>query len=140
MAVAATREPFALRDRGLLESAMAVPMNRWHFGEAKVPVLSASLLLALARNHPFLQGNKRTALLVADAFLTVNGYQLIYPDATLADLILAAIEHKVDDQGFATSFAPACAVVYSQPTRFFRRPAAEKIAYGSRVLRSPKKK
>ena len=57
-----TGEPFLLRDAGLLESAVMVPRNRWYYeNERDWLVLGLSLALAIARNHPFEQGNKRAA-------------------------------------------------------------------------------
>lgn len=91
--VAGTGEPFHLRDRGLLESAWARPMHVWSMlGDTAMPVLACQLLLGIARNHPFVQGNKRTALTAADGFLHINGYDLAADDeGPLADLIIAAL-------------------------------------------------
>ena len=55
--MAITSEPFQLREAGLLESAMASPINHWHYGERSVAKLAGLLLLAIARDHPFAQGN-----------------------------------------------------------------------------------
>jgi death-on-curing protein len=87
-----TGEPHFVRDRGLLESALARPINRWTYGEQEMAALAAVLLLGIARNHPFGQGNKRTALEAADAFLYLNGYELALEDrAGVADCIVDAI-------------------------------------------------
>lgn len=91
-------EPFHLRDPGLLESAVARPINHWHYGERDVVALAVALLLGIARNHPFLQGNKRTAFAAADYFLYLNGYELTVEDsADLADLIVDAINGDVSE-------------------------------------------
>jgi death-on-curing protein len=74
--VSATGEPHVVRDLAVLESALARPVNHWHYGEADVVALAVALLLGVARNHPFLQGNKRTAFAAADYFLYLNGYEL----------------------------------------------------------------
>ena len=74
--VSAAGEPHLLRDLAGLESALARPINHWHYGEADVVALAVALLLGVARNHPFLQGNKRTAFAAADYFLYLNGYEL----------------------------------------------------------------
>ena len=96
--VADSDEPFLLRDGGLLESALARPVNHWHYGEQDAVALAVALLLAIARNHPFLQGNKRTAFAAADYFLHLNGYELTVDDgADLADLIVSAIEGDVSE-------------------------------------------
>lgn len=90
--VAETGEPHAVRDSNLLESACARPLNHWHYGEEETAVLAVALLLGIARNHPFTQGNKRTAFEAADGFLWLNGYDLMVPDRTaFADLIVDVI-------------------------------------------------
>jgi death-on-curing protein len=68
--VAATGEPHVVRDMSGLESAIGRPINHWHYGETDVVALAVALLLGVARNHPFLQGNKRTAFAAADYFLS----------------------------------------------------------------------
>jgi death on curing protein len=78
--VAETGEPHFLRDPGLLSSALARPKNRWFYGEHDIVGLAGSLLLGIGQNHPFEQGNKRTALVAAAAFLRLNGYILVAPD------------------------------------------------------------
>lgn len=96
--VFATGEPHVLRDLGGLESAIARPVNHWHYGEADVVALAVALLLGIARNHPFLQGNKRTAFAAADYFLYLNGYDLTVEDSeALADVIVDAIRGDVSE-------------------------------------------
>ena len=96
--VSATGEPHVLRDLGGLESAIARPVNHWHYGEADVVALAVALLLGIARNHPFLQGNKRTAFAAADYFLYLNGYDLTVEDSeALADVIVDAIRGDVSE-------------------------------------------
>jgi death-on-curing protein len=68
--VSATGEPHLVRDKAGLESAIARPINHWHYGEGDVVALAVALLLGVARNHPFLLGNKRTAFAAADYFST----------------------------------------------------------------------
>lgn len=65
-----------LRDAPLLESALARPRNLHAYGETDLFVLAASYAEGIARNHPFIDGNKRTAFLTADLFLTDNGQHL----------------------------------------------------------------
>ena len=97
--VTATGEPHAVRDANLLESACARPINHWHYGEEETAVLAVALLLGIARNHPFTQGNKRTAFEAADAFLYLNGYDLQVPDGTdFADLIVEVITGAVPER------------------------------------------
>ena len=66
LVVGETGEPHVLRDEGALENALAKPMNYWAYGERDAVVLAVALLMGIARTHPFLQGNKRTAFEAAD--------------------------------------------------------------------------
>ncbi len=100
--VGRTGEPFLVRDRGLLESALARPINHWGYEEQDISVLAVTLLLGIARNHPFGQGNKRTAFAAAEAFLHANGYRLEAPDgAALADRVVDFITGAMDEAAFA---------------------------------------
>ena len=65
-----------LRDAGLLESALARPLNLSAYGEPDVAALAASYASGLAQNHPFVDGNKRAAFLSVGLFLGLNGYRL----------------------------------------------------------------
>ncbi|SFP21899.1 death on curing protein [Cohaesibacter marisflavi] len=65
-----------IRDTGLLASALARPQNLYAYGEDDVFQLAASYAESIARNHPFIDGNKRTAFQSADLFLALNGYDL----------------------------------------------------------------
>ncbi len=65
------------RDEGLLLSAMARSQNLLAYGEnVDLPALAASYAFGIAKNHPFLDGNKRTAMVVAITFLRLNGFTL----------------------------------------------------------------
>lgn len=68
-----------VRDLGLLESAIAKPKNLFAYAEAALTMsrLAASYAFGIARNHPFIDGNKRTAMVVAFAFLELNGYDVL---------------------------------------------------------------
>lgn len=79
----------ALRDRGLFESAMARPQQLAHYGEPDAAALAAAYAYGLARNHPFVDGNKRIAAVVSETFLLLNGYGLT---ATDAELVVAFME------------------------------------------------
>ena len=103
--VAATGEPHFIRDVGLLESALARPVNHWHYGEGDMIALAAALLLGIARNHPFGQGIKRTAFEAADAFLYLNGYELDLPDgAAAADLIVDVMTGSAGEDALIALF------------------------------------
>jgi death-on-curing protein len=83
-----------IRDQGMLESALARPLNRWSYGEADPASLAAAYAFGIARNHPFVDGNKRTAWVLARLFLALNGVALKFEpdDAIRAMLALAAGE------------------------------------------------
>ncbi len=82
----------ALRDHGLFESAMARPQQLVHYGDPDAAALAAAYAYGLARNHPFVDGNKRIAAVVSETFLMLNGLRLAASDAELvvAFLDLAA--------------------------------------------------
>jgi death-on-curing protein len=83
-----------LRGEGLLDSALARPINRWAYGEDDPAALAAAYAFGVARNHPFADGNKRTAWVLARLFIALNGYELRFEpaDAIAAMLALAAGE------------------------------------------------
>jgi death on curing protein len=89
-----------IRDAGLLESALARPRNIWAYAESPpaLTTLAAAYAFGISSNHPFVDGNKRTALLVSFAFLDVNGWEVTatQEDAYLTILGLAAGEVSED--------------------------------------------
>ncbi len=83
-----------LRDEGLLESALARPLNLAAYAEPDVAELAACYAFGIARNHPFVDGNKRAAFLAVGLFLGLNGHRLTasQAEATVAMFELAASE------------------------------------------------
>jgi death-on-curing protein len=81
-----------LRDEGLLDSALGKPHNLFAYGKPSLFELAASYAFGIVKNHPFIDGNKRTGFVVAIAFLQINGWRLEASevDATLRTLALAA--------------------------------------------------
>ena len=65
-----------VRDKGLLESALQRPLNKTAYGSPDVFDLAAAYAYGIARNHPFVDGNKRTALVASRTFLILNGFQI----------------------------------------------------------------
>ena len=65
-----------LRDAGLLDSALQRPQNKMIYGEPDISELAAAYAYGIARNHPFIDGNKRTALVASFSFLYLNGYKV----------------------------------------------------------------
>ena len=76
-----------VRDEGLLESALARPQNQVAYGDPTLAEMAAAYAFGIARNHPFVDGNKRTALMAAYAFLRMNGLRLTAPEVEAATVI-----------------------------------------------------
>jgi death-on-curing protein len=87
-----------LRDEGMLESALDRPRNNWTCEQAELAELAAAHAFGMARNHPFVDGNKRTALLALYTFLGVNGIDFDVPEAEAAAIILALAAGEVSEE------------------------------------------
>lgn len=91
-----------IRDDGLLESAMNRPQNRFAYeGEATLFDLAASLCHGICKNHPFLDGNKRTGLLSAPAFLFLNGLAFEPREVDEVENMVAVATGTLDEAGLA---------------------------------------
>ena len=91
-----------VRDEGMLESALGRPMNRHAYdGETDLVRLAAAYAWAIARNHPFVDGNKRTAFIAAAAFLQLNGVVLDAPDGEAVAAVLDLAVGELPEDGFA---------------------------------------
>jgi death on curing protein len=90
-----------LRDAGLLESALARPKNIHAYGEADLFVLAAAYASGIVRNHPFVDGNKRTAFLAAYVFLRINGLHLVADEVDAAAAVLALASGATSDVDFS---------------------------------------
>ncbi len=88
-----------LRDEGMLEFALDRPRNRWAYESAGFAELAAAYAFGIARNRPFVDGNKRTSLLALYTFLGVNGIDFIVPEAEAAAMILSLAAGEVDEGG-----------------------------------------
>ena len=80
-------------------SALDRPRNRWAYEQADLPQLAAAYAFGIARNHSFVDGNKRTSLLALYTFLGVNGFDFIVPEAEAAAIILALAAGEVNEEG-----------------------------------------
>ena len=87
-----------VRDIALLESALNRPLNKWNYENAELPDLAAAYAYGIARNHPFVDGNKRSSLLAMYTFLGVNGVDFIVPEADAALMILALAAGEVSEE------------------------------------------
>lgn len=91
-----------LRDRGLLESALERPRNRYHYDlESDLVVLAASYGFGIARNHPFVDGNKRIAFQAMYVFLGLNGLRIECSEQGVVTLVLALAAGEVDEPQLA---------------------------------------
>jgi death on curing protein len=90
-----------LRDRRLLESALARPLDRAAYGKPDHADLAACYGIGIAKNHPFVDGDKRTAFVAVELFLTLNGWKLSASDADAVIAMLAVAAGKIDETGFA---------------------------------------
>ena len=87
-----------LRDEGLLDSALARPIHRANYEAIGVVDLAAVYGHGIARNHPFLDGNKRTAFVVLELFLFLNGFGLIADDANYLERFLSLAEGSLSEK------------------------------------------
>ena len=91
-----------LRDPGLLDSGLTRPVNRYHYQpDASLFDLAAAYCAGIVRNHPFVDGNKRTGLLAAHAFLHLNGWRFDPDQAEEVEMILALASGELDDDELA---------------------------------------
>ena len=92
---------YGLRDEGLLASALGRARNRYGYEAAEIDQLAAAYGFGLARNHPFIDGNKRTAFQVMYAFLKVNGWELDAPEPEVVIAMQALAAGELAEAGLA---------------------------------------
>jgi death-on-curing protein len=90
-----------VRDDGLLASALARPHNLMAYGDPDAADLAAAYGFGIARNHPFIDGNKRTAFVCSELFLALNGRELTADDASCVATMLALAAGDLDEAAFA---------------------------------------
>ena len=90
-----------LRDAALLESVLAKPLNLQAYGEPDACALAAAYGYGIARNHAFIDGNKRTAFVAVELFLRLNGWQLVATDADCVLTTLALAAGDITESEFA---------------------------------------
>ena len=94
-----------VRDKALLLSALARPQNLLAYGTPDIADLAAAYAVGIARNHPFLDGNKRTAIVEAGGvFLPLNGYELVADNREIVRVMLAVAEGLMPDAELAAWF------------------------------------
>lgn len=118
--VAVSDEPHFLREPGLLASAVARPRHRWLYADRDIVSLAGALLLGIGRNHPFAQGNKRTAMAAAAVFLRLNGYSFVAPDvAPLGVFVERSIIGTIAESIFLETFRK-CVITTEEWEAFLR--------------------
>ena len=80
---------YGIRDENLLESALSSVQQLFYYEEASLIILAANYAFKVIKNHPFVDGNKRTGMITAGIFLELNGYELI---ATEEELVVTAVK------------------------------------------------
>ncbi len=86
-----------LRDDGLLDSALARAQNKFQYGEDNIAAIAAAYAYGVARNHPFLDGNKRTAYVAMEMFLLINGFDFTASDDDAIAMFLSLASGQVSE-------------------------------------------
>ncbi len=89
------------RDAGLLESALARAGNLAAYGTPDICALAAAYGYGISRNHPFIDGNKRTGFVATELFLRLNGYRLTATDADCVITMLSVAAGDISEEAFA---------------------------------------
>jgi death-on-curing protein len=91
-----------IRDQGLLESALARPQQKWHYEpNTDLSTLAAAYAFGVAKNHPFIDGNKRAALVAAYTFLAINGFELESTETEAVGIILGLADGSLPEEDLA---------------------------------------
>lgn len=93
-----------VRDQGVIESALARPQNLAAYGEPNAAALAAAYAFGLARNHGFVDGNKRTAWVIARLFLADNGVGLSHDKADAVRTVEGLAAGRIDEDVLADWF------------------------------------
>ena len=88
-----------LRDEGGLDSALAYPQNQAAYGDPDIADLAAGYLFAIAKNHAFVDGNKRTAWVTCNIFVEVNGGELVFDKLEVVRFVKGVAGGKIDFDG-----------------------------------------
>ncbi|MGB6219487.1 type II toxin-antitoxin system death-on-curing family toxin [Haloferula sp.] len=90
-----------VRDKGMLESALGRPQQLSHYGDPSVFAIAASYAFGIVKNHPFIDGNKRTGFMAAYTFLGVNGYRLVAPEEEAVVQTLGLASGAIGEEDYA---------------------------------------
>jgi len=97
-----------VRDLGLLESALAAPKHHFAYAERDLFVLAAAYAYGITRNHPFIDGNKRTVFLAAYTFLGINGWELNAPEHEVVRAVVGLSDRSMSAEAFADWLRTVC--------------------------------
>ena len=97
-----------IRDAGLLESALAKPRNLFAYGKPSLFEMAASYSYGIIKNHPFVDGNKRTGFLVGATFLELNGWQLTATETQATEAILSVAAGALGEKELAKWYERNC--------------------------------
>jgi len=97
-----------LRDRGLLESTLSRPRHLWRYEQPDIPDLAAAYAFGIARNHPFVDGNKRTALTAAFVFLAINGHEVEAEEAEVVVMTVDLAAKSIHQEQYASWLRDHC--------------------------------
>lgn len=90
-----------LRDEGLLHSAVERPLNKWQYERAELPEIAAAYAFGLAKNHAFVDGNKRIAFMTMMTFLRKNGVRFAPAQAPATAMMIALAAGEVSEESLA---------------------------------------
>ena len=90
-----------LRDRGMLESALARPQQKAAYGEPDLADLAAAYAFGIARNHPFVDGNKRVAFVALELFVRINDFELVADDRACLAVMLDLAAGELEEEALA---------------------------------------
>lgn len=93
-----------VRDQGMLESALARPVQKATYGDPDLCELAAAYLFGIVKNHPFVDGNKRTGFVAADTFLALHGQSVEAAQEDIVAFVLAVAAGEIDEEGAAAFF------------------------------------
>ena len=91
--------PDGIRDQGMLESALGRPINKFTYGETDLAALAAAYAFGIARNNPFVDGNKRAAFGAIIVFLGLNNVDFLAPPESATAIILSLAAGDVNEEG-----------------------------------------
>jgi len=90
-----------IQDKNLLESALTRPQHLFHYEKPSLFELSAAYAVGIIKNHPFVDGNKRTGIVTAGVFLDINEFELVVPEIELYQQVMALAENNLAENGFS---------------------------------------